>query len=418
MKNALYFPVKAIAALALTLTTPQVAATTYSAETASFADVSQTVARATTGDTVLVPPGSVGWTNTLLVTNGITLRGAGTNATVITCTNGAAIRFRLAATSPLRITEMAFVATRANNVVLIDGSGYGGAVITSFRVDHCQFTEGLRAVCPRGWAYGVIDHCTFVNCNIAAGPIGDNNSAWERPIEPGSTNAVYIEDNLFVINNQASAGPNEQIYHQTGARSVTRFNMFDGTASTTYDSLFFDSHGNWCSSAPQSPYGPKALDYRGQPLLEIYGNTFSAHHSYRFGNLRGGSLIIYSNAYSYITGPKPAQSFTEEEGWSTAFWSPLRTNWPAVDQITNTFHWANTLNGTPIAIIYCPYASDTNLIQQNRDYWMEPPNAANGNPAGVYKDYKPLAYPHPRVAADDGDRSSAPSPPTNLLTVP
>ena len=391
---------------------PGVRAAALVADSVSFTDVSNAVARASIGDTVLVPEGRAVWNSTLLITTPIVLSGAGPDRTVIVATNGPALRFKPAVTSFLRLTRMAFVATMSNYVVLIGGKGSGGVVIDAFRVDHCHFTGGLRAVCPRGWAYGVIDHCTFVNCNIAVGPIGDDSAAWQRPIEPGSTNAVYIEDNLFLLNNDAPREPNEQIYHQQGARSVTRFNTFDGTQLTKYNSMFFDSHGNWPAVSPSTPDDPMALAYRGQPIIEIYGNTFSAHHTYRFIHLRGGSVLAYSNILTTVSGSATAFHLSEEEAWSTSFWSPLRTNWPAHDQITNSFFWANTLNGNPIQGVYANEASRI-FIQEGRDFWLEPPSASNGLPQGIYASYRPLMYPHP-LTIERQKASNKPFPPSSL----
>lgn len=374
------------------------AATNYAASV-TLSDVAAAVSASAEGDTVMIPAGAAVWANTLTVTKGITLCGAGTNATTITRTNEAVFKFKLASTAPLRVTQMAFEGGWNYPVIRLHGSGVSdaGAAITAFRVDHCQFKGGGRAVNPRGWCYGVVDHCLFVNCNIAVGPSGDNNASWARPIEPGSTNAVYIEDNRFVIIN---ANPNEQIYHQEGARTVTRFNEFDGKSNTAYNTVFFDSHGNMSSSATNPATW---LDYRGQPVLEVYGNTFSMHHSYQFFHIRGGSVIVYSNTLTYASGGKPHQfRMTEEEGWQTAFFVPLQTNWPALDQHKNSFFWGNTLNGAPITNVTLSYpaGSDALFIQQNRDYWMEAPNLTNGSPAGIYANYKPLVYPHPLVAAD------------------
>lgn len=48
--------------------------------------------------------------------------------------------------------------------------------------------------------------------------------------------------------------------------------------------------------------------------------------------------------------------------------------------------------------------SDTNVIAQNVEFWMQAPNSTNGSPAGVLNGYTPLVYPHPLVSAQDGVR--------------
>ena len=115
-------------------------------------------------------------------------------------------------------------------------------------------------------------------------------------------------------------------------------------------------------------------------------------------------MLFYSNTIVELT-TTPYLRLTEEEGWQTAFYAPLRTTWPPHDGHTNTFIWQNTLDGAAMTGVDRPYASDTNLIALNRDYWMQAPNATNGSPAGVYSAYVPLVYPHPRVTAEDAHES-------------
>jgi hypothetical protein len=396
-------------------------AATLTAASVAYADVAAAVAAAAAGDTVMVPAGQAEWTRTLTITQGIVLCGAGTNATVITRTNESVLTFKLAVSAPFRVTKMAFKGGWNYPLIRLHGSGVSdaGAPIMAFRIDHCLFQGGRRAVNPRGLCYGVVDHCLFLNSNIAVGPVGDNQAAWERPIAPGTGDAVYIEDNRFVIDNGAPAEPNEQVYHQEGARSVTRFNIFDGTANTARNSCFYDSHGNMSSVATNPATW---LDLRGQPVLEVYGNTFDAHHTYQFFGIRGGSVLVFSNALTYASGGKPHQfRLTEEEGWQTAFFVPLRTQWPALDQHRNSFFWANTLNGAAITNVTLSYplGSDAVFIQPGRDYWMEAPGASNGSPPGVYAGYTPFTYPHPLVAAQDGVPVPVkPAPPRALRAAP
>lgn len=378
-------------------------AATNIAASVAYNDVVAAVAAASPGDVVLIPPGTVTWTNTLTIAKSIRLHGSGTNATFITRTNEAIFKVKLDKTAPIRLTGMTLIGGWSYPIVRLHGSGVsdGGAVITSFRVDHCLFTSGCRAVNPRGWCYGVVDHCVFLNCNIGVGVSGDNDAAWARPIEPGSTNAVYIEDNKFIVDNNAPASPNEQVYHQEGARSVTRYNTFDGTKATLRDTVLYDSHGNWSVNKTNSSTW---LAYRGQPVLEIYGNTLSVHHTFQFFHIRGGSVLVFSNALSYLSGGKPHNfRMTEEEGWQTSLFLPLRTNWPALDQHINSFFWGNTANGAAITNLTFTYptGSDAIFIQQNRDYWMQPPSESNGRPIGAYSAYSPLRYPHPLISADD-----------------
>ena len=149
------------------------------------------------------------------------------------------------------------------------------------------------------------------------------------------------------------------------------------------------------------PGTTNALQTRGQPLIEVYANNFTAHNSYGSMGIRGGSMLFFSNTIVELT-TTPYLRLTEEEGWQSAFYSPLRTNWPPHDGHTNTFIWANTINGSALTTVDRPYPSDTNLIAPNRDYWFQAPNSTNGIPAGAMENYVPLIYPHPLVTAQDG----------------
>lgn len=365
----------------------------------SYSDVSNAVWSANSGDTVLVPPGTNAWTATLIITNAVTLKGSGTNSTCIILTN-AVIDILNLNRSGCRVTGISFVGTTNNTLVQVSGgtSGLSADAITSFRIDHCRFSFGVRSCYVRGWAYGVIDHCTFINCDIAIGITGDSSHSWDRPMELGTTNSCYVEDNAFIFDENHLSAPDQPLYHQDGGRSVTRFNVFDASALQSHDWGWYDSHGNWGGT---NPYAPEALTYRGQPILEVYGNSVTLWDTFALTGWRGGSSLIYSNTITQLSGGNSRRiEFTEEEAWSTSFWDILRTNWPAHDQITNSFVWANTYNGVPIAV-NTNNAADAPFIQQNRDYWMEAPNATNGAPAGVYASYASLVYPHPLITLQD-----------------
>ena len=129
-------------------------------------------------------------------------------------------------------------------------------------------------------------------------------------------------------------------------------------------------------------------------------------------NLRGGSLIIYNNTFTTLVGSPTTIALTEEESWQTEFFNPLRTTWPAEDQINNTFIWNNTLNGATITDVNLNFPSDTTFIKKDRDYFMHAPQATGGKStyptragasdmtfsssgANAYYPYTPYTYPHP-----------------------
>lgn len=364
------------------------------ASSTSLLDVSNAVLSATSGDTVAIPAGNSTWAGTLTVTKAITISGAGTNSTTISGTdlnlifiNGVSGAFRMTALS------LSNNATSVYSLVRVRNS-------RPFRIDRCRFDYGVRQISVEQYSEGLIDRNTFVNGDISVGFTMDGSTSWGRPIVPGTTNTVVIESNAFRYNAAMVNSQDHTIYHQDGGRSVTRFNSFDSSAMTGQSTAWFDSHGNWNTGTIVDPASTDALQTRGQPLIEVYGNSWNAHNSYGAMGIRGGSMLFFSNSIVEMT-TTPYLRLTEEEGWQTAFYSPLRTTWPAHDGHTNTFIWANTVNGSAMTTVDRPNASDVTLIQENRDYWMQAPNATNGSPAGVYSSYLPLTYPHPRATAED-----------------
>lgn len=391
-------------------------AATWTASSVEFADVASAVSQSTSGDMVQIPGGTAVWNETLVITNALTISGAGSNATVILCTNTAFL-YRPVTSNLFRLTALAI----SNNVESTVGDGIvgivgmnapnGGLAKALFRVDHCLFMRGSRVIWPRGYNEGVIDHCTFWNANIAIAPQGDEANSWARPIIPGTTNCVVIEDNLFSKDDNAVGTSSDQsIYHQGGARTVIRYNVFDGSMRTNYDTVWFDSHGNQSSGFDNSDTNTW-VSIRGQPLIELYGNSFISHHTYRFADFRGGSVLCYSNVWTDLTSsaPNPIRLW-EEEAWQTQFFDPVRSatnhGYPAFDQISNCFFWSNVVNGTLATSASLSHTTEEEFfVREDRDYWLVAPNTTNGAPAGIYAEYAPLAHPHPLVTAQDSRRT-------------
>ncbi len=191
-----------------------------------------------------------------------------------------------------------------------------------------------------------------------------------------------VENCAFLL--QPNSALTTQIYHQEGTRATVRHCNFVGSNG---DPGFLECHGN------------QGGGMRGTVMFEVYSNSFRVTSYYRMAYFRGGTIFYFGNTYRTDSGNPPI-ALTEEESWQTAMFSPLRTSWPAQDQITNSFFWGNTVNGVTPSIVRWN-ANDATFIQQGRDYWMEAPNAANGRPAGVYANYRPLIYPHPMATAQD-----------------
>jgi hypothetical protein len=415
----------------------------------AYSDVTNAIARANAGDTVLIPAGSAIWqSRTLTLNKSITLRGAGTvppsqtriqnGASDGTGAVAALINISMPSDLPVRVTGIYFdnvfnpnlsgngYQTPNKGDIRVTGRNYNGngVALTQVRIDHCAFYKGKMPVMWSGWAYGLTDHNTFTNADIGVGVWADDNFAWQREIKPGTSNAVFIEDNQFYFDNSADYNLNEQVYHQEGARSVIRYNNFDGSRYTLGDGFFIDSHGNWAGAPNTGYYGANnAVDARGQPLIEMYNNTFHAHQTYQFVNDRGGSMLVHDNLFIHDSRPAQVVTLTEEEGWQSILFSPLRTVWPAEDQVNATFFWNNQcrFNGatTPRAMASTDVstswnANDSIFIKENRDFWMKAPDATtctvypqvvNFPSTIIYPmrytcitSYTPYPYPHPMAA--------------------
>ena len=169
----------------------QADAATINATSVSFADVASAIALAADGDTVVVPAGTASWTSILLITKGITLQGAGNDATVIlddvprTLANegGSIIAASSTPSQSFRLTGFTF----RNGSLTTAGSGTvrisGASTVPSVRVDHCHFdslycNQGIQIF---GWLYGVIDHCVF-DMWQATGSVTVSHNTWGNQV--------------------------------------------------------------------------------------------------------------------------------------------------------------------------------------------------------------------------------------------
>ncbi|PYL44827.1 MAG: hypothetical protein DMF40_16605, partial [Verrucomicrobia bacterium] len=151
------------AALFMLLGKSVVLSATFQAASVSMAAINAAIARASDGDTVVVPAGvaKAGTTNTNT--------GTVTDATVLldnvprgTGQSAALIKATLAPNQSFRLTGFTFrpgtTSTKANNgAVRLSGKCF------SVRIDHCHFEKLYQAdqIHTYGWLYGVVDHCVI-----------------------------------------------------------------------------------------------------------------------------------------------------------------------------------------------------------------------------------------------------------------
>jgi hypothetical protein len=245
---------------------------TITALSCSQADVNTAINSASDGYTVIVPAGNCTWGSTISITKALVIRGAGANYTIIF---GSGFFINPGSDKAVRITGFGFWG--GTTQILIRGSDTNAYCLTKIRIDHNNFIGYKDQVWAYGWVEGLIDHNYFFNVDRSIMIQGDDDYAWQRTIQAGTSHALFIEDNLFKWTNAGGGGMNEAVYHQDGGRTVTRYNTFDGSEYTNYDYAICDSHGNF------GYYSPAAYPYntRGQSIIEIYNNNYIYDHTYR-----------------------------------------------------------------------------------------------------------------------------------------
>lgn len=410
------------------MVSPAMSATYYASSTGSGTTCSQaspcafkyTVeTKASAGDTVMVTAGAYTHDATVTIDKALTVTGAGIASTTFNVSATPAITISPASDVAVKITGINFDSSAylADNskTIFIDNNTAGA--FSNIVIGNNKFTKSHDAIYTSGWVYGLAYLNTFLNCEIGVRVTGDDTAAWGRDIEAGTANSFYIEGNTFTYTSDfpaAFGGPEQSIYHQQGGRSVTRYNTVDATAYEANFS-FYDSHGNW---------GTPITTYRGQPIVEVYNNSVAVYSSTCFMDIRGGSSLIYNNAFTYASGSAPiAVRFWEEEEWSTGGpWSgvPQDTEWPATDQIFNTFVYSNTLNGAA-AGISIHSNNTTEFFTENQDYWLATPASSGGKTtwtgdaglaashsfsgegANAYYPYTRYTCPHPLVGSGSCD---------------
>lgn len=415
------------------------------------------ITAAAAGDTLVVPAGSWTWNTGITINKSLILRGTstaaplspgqgpGTSSSIITrgtlSGNTPLITVQPPSNVPIRVTGfrldngLGTTTPSANNVsIAIVGPG-SGAAYNQMRVDNCYFNTGCQALWWIAGVYGVCDHCYFNNIWICVLLNGGNNgdlgdSAWARAdYAAGGPNFPYTEDCIFVWNLSGSPGSPWVTYHDMAGRSVFRHNTINAVSAPNGITGPCDFHGNqsYWSTANQAT----GHNYRGTIRFEFYNNTVHlGNNIYQFFDGRGGSALIHDNTFTTndLATPNIVDFRDEEDDPANTPGIPVRSpvQWPCEDQITASFIWNNTLNGTPTNTVGIGTFGNSNAstgdpfyIHANRDYWQSAPGAgtttvypAPGAPSSAsypspyaslqLTSYTPYTYPHPLAIPDAG----------------
>jgi len=257
---------------------PNVDAAIINSDTCSLSDVQAALDASISGDTIVVPPGNCTWNGVLSVSNSkkIWLLGAGMDSTIITGDPTDRTLFKLNR-SGSRLSGFGVLYGR------VEADGY------NFRVDHCRITlstwsNGIsvmsRNINPAVIATGLIDNCDFHNMRILVNGTnymltenGAQHGLWASPLNLGSAEAVYIENNTFTGGINAVDG-------NYGGRYVFRHN--------TLNDVYIESHSVQATN-------------RAIRKWEVYNNTINQAGKAMWvpGFIRGGTGVIFNNT---ITG--------------------------------------------------------------------------------------------------------------------
>ncbi len=327
----------------------------YGDGTCSLANAQSAYNAASAGDIIVFPAGNCTWSSSLTIGKPISIIGAGSGpgGTKLIASGSMSNGFfnvtGITSSSLLRISGFYFemkdwtpeTAIYVHNVTM-----------DNIRIDQNTFNQGSKPILfynPKG----LIDNNYFYNANIAieysAGTEDKAKNSWVS-MAAGTGNALFIEDNHFIDDANFSARyVNERIGTFNGGKLVARYNHFDSVAfplSPNQPNTPIMTHGSAAGGVANAYWQEGTGARRGQSVVEVYNNIFIGKRIDYPVAVRGSANLIYNNQVT-ITPPNnpPRIAFGEEEYFVTGQWVPLRINWPAEDQIHNTFIWNNTYNG-------------------------------------------------------------------------
>lgn len=392
------------ALIILGLTRPAVHAITIQAASASYADVSSAVASASSLDTVLVPAGTATWTDSLTITKGINLIGAGIDATVIQYAGkGGTSAFAVKVTPdadtaqndyPVRISGFTWIQLVNVYATLYLGNDYLTNALTEVVIDHNKFIQHTYSGIYLGLAMFGVTHNNifldggpwrFLGPGIASGKLVN---CWR----PGAADAMYFEDNyIALLNSNTISGPGGG----QGNRYVGRYNTWDYSKIDPYDRLAspFDFHGN------QPGNGGGGIG------MEIYGNLRIGTRS-RWVDQRGGQTMFFCNRW--ITGNGGAGSYYIWEEYNDDVFEstsaegtyyPRTTLGNVLQSIHDSYYWQNfggssgDVLTTSCVVAFDHYQRSGSLLEEivndppticeNQDFWRDNASPFDGSVAPI-----------------------------------
>lgn len=362
------------------------------------------------GDTIEISAGNcsagqVSWSN-----KNITVKGQGIGVTVV---SGLSFNVINSTKSAFRISSMSVGAAGQWRINAVDRK----TGIKGWRVDHIAWSYpscGQNiAIMIDGISWGLIDNNTFNNAGNAIflrafaestdevnpwpsnGKPGMGGYSWLLPLNLGSDEAVYVEDNSFTMANGCYYGIGDMYY---GGRMVFRHNKV--------------LNAYWQNHAA------RGAERGGSLKAEIYNNDFNATDSawYRAIHLRSGTGVVFNNtlrgAFNTMqvdnqrsNGQNTSAPFGACDGSSS--WdgnTPGQNGWPCLDQIGRGPGQYPNEPSVPLYIwnngsaLGCSTggscANNIKMIGDGDPHVSEGRDFIN-NGTTAKPDYVPLVYPHP-----------------------
>lgn len=315
---------------------------------------------------VTIPSGTCDWeSNELKILGGISIKGSGKKSTIVrgsSESNKTLITVDCLNGKTSKISDLTLLGK--GNPAIWDGGIIFFNSCKDFIVSNSAFSNFVNfGINVRGDARGVIFQNYFVN-NYREGQTGGTtgygvvvygNSTW-LPLELGTENAVFVEDNYFI-------GNRHDIASNDGSRYVFRYNKVVELERTKNFGMV-DAHG--FNSSP-----------RGSRSWEIYNNTFRTQlttpdKARTVVAIKGGDGVVFNNI---LTNPDTVTNMIE-------LFSENKAAYPAKDQMTSGYFWNNKPNTLR-------NSAPSNYVE-GRDYFLY-----------AKPEYKPYIYPHPLRSTQD-----------------
>ena len=382
------------------------------------------------GDTVSVgagtcSAGTVSWANKNIVVQG---EGIGT-----TTVNGLAFNVTNTTKSNFRITGMSVGAAGSWLINAVNRT----TGIKGWRIDHIAWSypncNQNIAIFIQGINWGLIDHSSFNNAGNAIfirawadntdevnpwppdGHPGMGGYSWLLPLNLGTDEAVYVEDNVFTMGNGCFYGIGDMEY---GGRMVFRYNKV--------------TNAYWQNHAART-------HARGGNLkAEIYNNDFNGldPNWYRAIHIRSGTGVVFNNSLrgSFNTlqvdnqrsnGQNTTAPFGACNG--TSPWdgnSSGQNGWPCLDQIgRGTGQYPNQPsvplyvwnNGSALGCSTGGSCANNITMSDDGDAHVKVGRDFINNGTTPKPGYTPFTYPHPLAGGNEPVR---PNPPTEVTITP